>query len=150
MIAEMIHYAASYFSTPKDFRQHLKGAVGLWSRGKRCRKYWADHEEKSKQFIAAEIAKLKMRRTCVVLGSGLLRDVPIELLAKTFDTVVLIDLAHLNAARMKVGKLKQSRNVKFIHRDVAEIDRWMAGETVEPMAFLRPPKTCSMSVCTNM
>jgi hypothetical protein len=150
MIAEMIHYAASYFSSPKEFRLHLKSAVGLWARGKRCRKSWATHEENSKQFIVGEVAKLKQRRTCVVLGSGLLRDVPIELLAKTFDTVVLIDIAHLNAARMKVSKLKQARNVKFIHRDVAEIDSWMAGETFEPMAFLRDVPFLDLVISANL
>jgi hypothetical protein len=150
MIAEMIHYAASYFATPKDFRQHLKGAVGLWARGKRCRKAWTEHEENAKKFIAAEVAKLKMRRTCVVLGSGLLRDVPIELLAKTFDTVVLIDIAHLKSARMKVARLKQSRNVKFIYRDVAEINRWMDGETFEPMAFLRDVPFLDLVISANL
>lgn len=150
MIAEMIHYAASYFATPKDFRQHLKGAVSLWSRGKRWRKIWAEHEDNCKRFITDEVAKLKMRRTCVVLGSGLLRDVPIELLAKTFDTVVLIDIAHLNSARMKVSKLKQARNVKFIYRDVAEIDRWMKGESFEPMAFLRDVPFLDLVISANL
>lgn len=150
MITEMIHFAASYSATPKDFRQHLKGAVSLWSRGKRCRKYWTDHEESSKRFIASEVAKLSSRRTCVVLGSGLLRDVPIELLAKTFDTVVLIDIAHLKAARMTVARLKQSRNVKFIHRDIAEIDRYMAGEPFELMAFLRDVPFLDLVISANM
>ncbi len=46
------------------------------------------------------MAGLRQKRTAVVLGSGLLRDVPIEELSENFDTVVLVDLVHLASVRL--------------------------------------------------
>jgi hypothetical protein len=48
------------------------------------------------------MAGLRQKRTAVVLGSGLLRDVPIRELAAAFDTVVLIDLVHVASVRLRM------------------------------------------------
>lgn len=53
-----------------------------------------------------------------VLGSGLIHDVPLEFLAKSFQTVTLYDLVHLPSARLKVRRLGQE-NVRLVERDLS-------------------------------
>ena len=99
MILEAAQYAATYPVTPKAFRPFVRSSVSLWSRAPRCSHQWAPHEANCQTFIRETVAGIKQRRTAVVLGSGLLRDVPIEFLARSFDTVVLVDLVDLASVR---------------------------------------------------
>lgn len=150
MIAEALHYATSYLATPPAFRQYIGASIGLWSRARRCAKAWAPHEDHCHAFITQEIAKLRQRRTAVILGSGLLRDVPIDLIARQFDTVVLIDLVHLSAAKTKIRSARLKRKLVFIHRDIAESERHFAGETFEAMAFLRDVPFLDLVISANV
>src|SRR5688572_12792883 len=115
MITEALQYAATYPVTPAQFRAHIRSSVNLWARAGRCTKDWAPHEAQCQDFIRETVAGMKERRTVVVLGSGLLRDVPVAFLAKTFDTVVLVDLVHLASVRLRTRML---RNVRLISRDL--------------------------------
>ncbi|HEX5932913.1 MAG TPA: hypothetical protein VFY63_01970, partial [Pseudorhizobium sp.] len=89
MIAEAIQYAATVPVTPREFRPFIGSSVSLWSRAGRCAREWAEHERNCHAFVHDTIGAMKQRRTAVVLGSGLLRDVPVTDLARAFDTLVL-------------------------------------------------------------
>lgn len=102
MILEALQYAATRAVTPKEFRPHIRYSVNLWARANRCAEAWAEHENNSRQFVLQSAGKLKQRRTAVVLGSGLLRDVPYDALVAMFDTVVLVDLVHLASLQAKL------------------------------------------------
>lgn len=102
MILEALQYAATRAVTPKEFRPHVRYSVNLWARANRCAKAWAEHENNSRQFVLQSAKKLKQRRTAVVLGSGLLRDVPHDALVAMFDTVVMVDLVHLASVQAKL------------------------------------------------
>lgn len=102
MILEALQYAATRAATPKPFRPHIRYSVNLWARANRCATAWAEHENNSQQFVLQSVRKLKQRRTAVVLGSGLLRDVPYDALVAMFDTVVLVDLVHLASVQAKL------------------------------------------------
>ena len=54
-----------------------------------------------------------------VLGSGLLRDVPVEDLARAFREVRLFDLQHLASVRLR-ARTKGMTNLRFVQRDLAE------------------------------
>lgn len=136
MILEAIQYAATRAFTPAPFHPYIRSSVSLWSRARRCAKDWAPHEENCKTFIRETVVGMKERRTAVVLGSGLLRDVPVELLARAFDTVVLVDLVHPASVRMWL-KAKRLHNTRLIWRDLSGFDEVMAGNTPEPLGFLR-------------
>lgn len=136
MILEAAHFAASYPLAPKAFRPYLKSSISLWSRARRCRRHWQPHEALCHQAIAAAVTGLTTRRTCVVLGSGLLYDVPIVPLARHFDTVVLVDLAHLASVHVTLWKNRLG-NVRLIHRDLSGLDALSAGRPLEPLAFLK-------------
>ncbi|SMF44646.1 hypothetical protein SAMN02982989_2221 [Xaviernesmea oryzae] len=149
MLTEAIQYAATHAVTPKEFRPFIRSSVNLWSRAGRCAKDWAPHEENCRAFIREAIAGMRECRTVVVLGSGLLRDVPIETLAEKFDTVVLVDLVHLASVRAWV-KARRFGNVRLIFRDLSGFDDALAGKMPEPLAFLRRVPYLDLVVSANV
>lgn len=149
MIAEALQYAATYPVTAKEFRPFIGSSVSLWSRAGRCAKAWSAHEENCKSFIGETIAGMRQRRTAVVLGSGLLRDVPVEALARTFDTVVLVDLVHLASVRLWLAA-RRLNNVRLISRDLSGLDEVLSGKRVEPLGFLRQIPYLDLVVSANL
>jgi hypothetical protein len=149
MIAEAILYLATLPFTVKAHRPFVRHSVNLWSRARRCRRAWAEHEARSKQAILDAMPGLRQKRTAVVLGSGLLRDVPIETLAKSFDTVVLVDLVHLASVRLWLTA-KGFRNVRLIERDLSGYDDLAAGQVPEPLGFLRQVPYLDFVVSANL
>jgi hypothetical protein len=149
MIAEAIQYLATLPVTAEPFRPFIRSSVNLWSRAGRCRKAWADHEICSRQAIEEAISDLRQKRTAVVLGSGLLWDVPIDILVKEFDTVVLVDLVHLASVRLWL-KIKGYRNVRLIERDLSGYDELAVGGAPEPLGFLRQVPYLDFVVSANL
>jgi hypothetical protein len=149
MIAEAIQYLATVPVTAKPFRPFIRSSVNLWSRAGRCRKAWAEHDIPSRQAIEDAMSDLRQKRTAVVLGSGLLRDVPIEILAKEFDTVVLVDLVHVASVRIWLTT-RGYRNVRLIERDLSGYDELAAGDTPEPLGFLRQVPYLDFVVSANL
>jgi hypothetical protein len=149
MIAEALLYAATLPVTTRPHRKFIRYSVNLSSRATRCAKDWAAHEENTRAAIRSAIDGLRQTRTAVVLGSGLLRDVPIELLATSFDTVVLVDLVHLASVRLWL-KTKGLRNVRLIERDLSGYDALAAGSEPEPLAFLRGVPYLDFVVSANL
>ncbi|ACI53761.1 hypothetical protein [Rhizobium leguminosarum] len=149
MITEALLYAATWPLTGKPHRKFIRYSVNLWSRAGRCAPDWAEHETMSRNAIRAATADLRQKRTAVVLGSGLLRDVPIDELAGAFDTVVLVDLVHLASVRLWLGA-KGYRNVRLIERDLSGYDDLAAGKEPEPLGFLRSVPYLDFVVSANL
>jgi hypothetical protein len=149
MILEAIQYAATVPVTPSEFRPFVRSSVNLWSRANRCTKAWAPHEESCKAFVSETIANMRQRRTSVVLGSGLLRDVPILDLAKAFDTVVLVDLVHLASVRAWT-RAKRLGNIRLISRDLSGLSEAFAGKPPEPLSFLRQVPYLDLVISANI
>jgi len=127
MLAESLVYARSFRRTPAAFRRYLAEAIGLWARGQRQFRAWTPHLNKTLAVLDTTIDDIASRRTVAVLGAGPLFDVPIESLARNFDRVLLIDLAHLSTTDKRT---KRYRNIERIWRDLApEADP-------QPLAFL--------------
>jgi hypothetical protein len=99
MLAEILAWVTTPATLDARRTGHLTAAVSLWSRGMRCRRAWGPHEARCHAVVARAVEGLEQRRTCLVLGSGLVRDVPLALLAERFERVVLIDVVHLWPAR---------------------------------------------------
>ncbi len=149
MILEAIQYAATTLVTPREFRPFIRSSLGLWGRAGRCAKAWSAHEENCHAFIRGTIAPMKQRRTAVVLGSGLLRDVPIVELSKAFDTVVLVDLVHLASVRTWI-RTKRLSNIRLISRDLSGLSDALSGKTPEPLSFLRQVPYLDLVVSANI
>ncbi len=149
MILEALQYAATRAATPKPFRPHIRYSVNLWARANRCATAWAEHENNSQQFVLQSARKLKQRRTAVVLGSGLLRDVPYDALVAMFDTVVLVDLVHLASVQAKL-RFNSKKNVRIVNRDLSGFDDIVAGKEPEPLEFLRRAPYLDFVVSANL
>ncbi|MDR3497419.1 MAG: hypothetical protein P4L82_22730 [Ancalomicrobiaceae bacterium] len=137
MLAEVV----SWLITPcrLDYRRlgYLGAAISLWARGNRCRAAWRPHEAQAHAAILAAADDLPQRRTCVVLGSGLLRDVPLAALAERFEAVVLVDVVHLWPARLKALRFS---NVRFVASDLTGATDFLMGRTrgfADPLIRLR-------------
>lgn len=149
MILEALNYAASWPLTSAAHRPFIRSSVNLWARANRCAKDWAEHETRTKAAILARAQACRQQRTAVVLGSGLLRDVPVVELARLFDTVVLVDLVHLASVRCWIV-MKGLKNVRLIERDLCGLDAALAGQALEPLSFLRQVPYLDLVVSTNL
>ena len=115
MFNEIFHYYTT--PCPKAHRSlgYLSGLIGIQSRYKRVAEQWQPHLGNSQQLILQAASQTTQRRKVVVLGSGLLKDVPVEALAKQFDSVILIDIAHLIGTRYRCMKLD---NIVLLEHDI--------------------------------
>jgi hypothetical protein len=162
MIAELALFLTTPISTKTTPRPDLFRAIGLWSRARRCKRAWADHEARTKAAIHAAIDATTSRRSVVVLGSGLLRDIPIERLSAMFRQVVLIDIVHLSSVRLTVLR-KRLRNVRFETRDLSGYDQLIErrmvqvqtgqddiGGRLDPLGFLRRIPDLDLVLSVNL
>lgn len=149
MILEALNYAATWPLTDKPFRPFIRSSVNLWSRAGRCSTDWRDHEERSKAAMLVAMEGLRQTRTAVVLGSGLLRDVPISELSSRFDTVVLVDLVHLATVRTWLS-VKGLHNVRLIERDLSGYADMAEGQTPDPLGFLRQVPYLDFVISANL
>lgn len=150
MLAEM----ALWLVTPADRMTRRLGllteSVSLWARGLRQRKAWAEHHRRCRAIVADIVAALPQRRTAIILGSGLLRDVSVELLSAKFQRVLLVDAVHLPPVRLRV---RLHRNVELVTRDLSGVMGWLAGESdrrADPLADLVAEPAVDLVVSANL
>jgi len=150
MLAEL----ALQLVTPASRMTRKLGLVGesiaLWSRGLRQRRAWAGHHARCRDVVAQAVAELPQRRTAVILGSGLLRDIPLGLLAANFERVLLIDAVHLPQVRFR---MRFRRNVTLLTRDLTGAIGWLAGERhgrIDPLADLVTDPKVDLVVSANL
>jgi hypothetical protein len=91
--------------------------AGVRARYLRRRADWAEHLQKTRDIILRGAERAKDRRKAVILGGGLLHDVPVAELADMFREVLLVDLIHPLSSRWATRKL---RNVRHVTADVTE------------------------------
>ena len=150
MLAELLLRLTT--TAPPEMRRLglVREAVWLWSRATRCRKAWAAHERRCHAVVERAVARLARRRTVVVLGSGLCRDVPVRRLAKLFGRVVLVDAVHLWPVRLRLARHK---NIQFAHRDVTGLAKWILGDADgrgDPLADFRADPAVDLVISANL
>lgn len=91
----------------------LDELLGIHARARRCQQAWGPHLINSQQFMLRLAARCEQRRRVVVLGSGLLHDVPLEALARQFQEVWLVDLLHLLPVRWQVRRFPNARLISY-------------------------------------
>ncbi len=117
MILELIEYLTTPCSWTARKLGYLNGQLGIKVRHRQCRRAWQGHLEWTKQVIRAAILDCPQRRKAVVLGSGMLLDVPLADLAATFREVVLVDVVHPLSVYLTALRY---RNVKLVRADVTD------------------------------
>jgi len=150
----MLLEAFQYLITPagREARRlgHLAASISLWSRAGRCRAAWAEHERRCHAAVRKAIEGLPRRRTVLVLGSGLMRDVDLDALSASFERVVLVDLVHLWPLRLRVAGRS---NVRLVASDLAGAHGLLAGGTAkltDPLAEWRENPEIDLVISANM
>ena len=149
MLLEALNFGATYAISPRRRASEINSSVTLWARARRCAKDWAAHEANSKAFVLKAIEALPERRVAVVLGSGLLRDVPIEVLSNRFREVRLYDLQHLASVRAWAA-MKGLGNLHFENRDLSGFAEMKAGASPKPLAFLKDIENLDLVISANL
>lgn len=125
-------------------------SVALWARGRRQRRAWAEHHRRCQALIEGVVAELPRHRTVAVLGSGLLRDIPLPLLRKRFERVLLIDAVHLPQIRLAAAF---QSNVTLVTRDLSGVMGCLAGERdgrLDPVADLVADEALDLVISANL
>jgi hypothetical protein len=97
---------------------YLDETISMRRRARRYRTAWQPHLDNTRRFILSVAEKVQNRNKVVVLGSGLLLDVPLAELSSIFRKVVLMDIVCLPEVR---GQIREYGNVSFIEHDVTNI-----------------------------
>jgi hypothetical protein len=163
MISEVALYALSFLMSPRVPHKARREAIGLWARRRRCRAEWAEHEERTRVAIRTVGATVTGHRKAVVIGSGLLADVPIEWLCEQFREVVLVDICHLPVARFKVLRARGKAKVQFLTLDISGYDKLVMqtriklstgqddlGVRLDPLSVIRRMKNVDYVVSANV
>ncbi len=118
----MLSEAVKYLTTPcpSHLRSmgYLKELIALEARYRRCQIAWQPHIQKTKSIICDAVNAVTRNKKVVVLGSGILSDIPIEVLSEKFDTVLLVDVCFLEKTRKQ---LSQHSNVEWQAMDVTGV-----------------------------
>jgi hypothetical protein len=150
VFAESLLYLVS--RAPRAARRFglLTEAVGLWSRGKRRRHEWAAHEARCHALVDQAVAGLTRRRKALILGSGLVRDVPIDSLLAAFEQIILVDAVHLPHVRWR---FRHHAKVVLIERDLTGCLDWLVGthsNPVDPFADFRGDAEVDLVISANL
>lgn len=116
-IVEFIRSPAPLHLAPMGYFRELSGIA---RRAEECREEWQPHLARTRQVIEHAALGCRRRDSVLVTGSGLLLDVPVEMLARTFRRVVLVDIHHGRVTRRAVRRLA---NVELVPLDVTGVVR---------------------------
>lgn len=81
---------------------YLRELIALEARYKRCRAAWRTHLDNTQRVIIEAINSTRQRDKAVVLGAGILSDLPIKTLSDSFQIVELVDVCFLRQTRKYV------------------------------------------------
>lgn len=94
---------------------YLSEAIDMRGRSRRNAAAWQPHLDNTRSFVLSSAEKCRNRNKVVILGSGLLLDVPLNELASMFREVVLMDVVCLPEIRKQI---KAFNKASFIECDV--------------------------------
>jgi len=118
MLFELFTYLTTRCPQYVRHMDYLYEAIAMRGRYKRNRAAWQLHLENSRRFILSSAEKCSSRQKVVVLGAGLLLDVPLEELSSLFREVVLVDIVFLSEVRKSVRRFS---NVTLVQHDVTNM-----------------------------
>jgi hypothetical protein len=118
MIEESIDFLFHSFLAPKYLVKLglVQEIIGIKYRKKRQKDLWLEHQEKSKQEIIKTISKLTNKRKALIIGAGLLLDVPLKEFSDQFKEVILVDIFFLQES---INEIKQYDNCRFEQVDIS-------------------------------
>ena len=105
---------------PQHVRQmgYVRELRALRARRNRCREAWRSHLEHTREVVLEAAAQCERRRNALVVGSGLLFDVPLGELSRQFESVVLVDIVHTWSVHREACRFS---NVRLVPLDVTGV-----------------------------
>ena len=141
MLREWITYLRTSCSKEARRLGYLHEAIAIRERHARNREAWEAHLRDCQNFVMKAATECRGTGDCVILGSGLLLDVPLAELAQKFARVHLVDLVHLPEVHQAV---RSYANVKLKDADVTGLVRPLAKPnralSENPMPQPAPPR----------
>jgi len=118
MILEFLEYWMTPCTSTAKAMGFLSSAIQVRARYRRCKRAWMPHIVQTRRVILDAVDRCRGRRKIVILGAGLLHDIPIQELSRLFQRVVLVDIVHPFLSRLTIC---QFRNIEIVSADVTEI-----------------------------
>jgi hypothetical protein len=118
MLSELFTYLTTPCPQYVRHMDYLSETIAMRQRYRRNRTSWQPHLESSRRFVLDAAGRCTHRSKVVILGAGLLLDVPLADLSEMFREVVLLDIVLLPEVRRMI---KKYGNVKFIRNDVTNM-----------------------------
>ncbi|MEI6712839.1 MAG: hypothetical protein WCO60_03750 [Verrucomicrobiota bacterium] len=118
MLAELLEYLTTPASRLARSMGFLKSSIQVRARFHRCRHHWQPHLENTRALILKAASLCRSRRKVVLLGGGLLHDIPLAELSRLFEKVVLVDIVHPISSRITAWPYK---NVQQISLDITDV-----------------------------
>lgn len=117
---------------------YLGEAIDMRRRARRNRTAWQPHLDAARRFILSMLESRSTKNKAVILGSGLLLDVPLAELSALFRTVLLKDVICLPEIRRE---LKNYPNVTFTEHDVTGVAGSLYRNNLHSLSELPEPAT---------
>jgi len=124
MLAEFFRHLLSPAPSWLKDMGYVGEQIAIAARHRRCRDAWAPHLESCRSLIADSAQACPGSGRAIVLGSGPLLDVPLDVLADRFQEVWLMDIVHSPKVRRMAGKIN---NVRLVERDLSGVSRALYG-----------------------
>jgi hypothetical protein len=117
MLLDLLEYVITPCSWRARSLGFLTSSLQVQARYRRCRRAWEPHLVRTRGVILEAATRCTERRIAVILGAGLLNDIPLRELAGMFREVVLVDVVFPWASRIHAARF---RNVRCLAADVTE------------------------------
>jgi len=115
MIVEFFKYLTTPATPIAKKLGQLQEAIAMQARYKRHKTQWEPHLVNSRESVKFSANGIPPEKDIIILGSGLLLDIPINFLSGNFNHVYLVDVVHLRKIR---SLCKNKSNVSLVEHDV--------------------------------
>lgn len=118
MLSDLIASFTTPLSPAHRALGYLTETLDMRRRARSNRAAWQPHLDRTRNALLSSAEKCRGRNRIVLLGSGLLLDLPLAELSGMFAEVVLQDVVCLRETR---SFIRQFRNVTFVEQDVTSL-----------------------------
>lgn len=129
-------------------------SADIEARYKRCASHWEPHLRLTREAILRAAHHTASRRKAVLLGAGLLHDIPLAELSGLFERVLLVDIVHSLSCRIRASLFP---NVACVQADITGTGPHLvqASKTGGPIPRLEPDlfetdETIDLTVSVNV
>lgn len=120
MIRELITYVSARCRPHVRYMGYLYETIAMRERYGRRQPEWQPHIENTKAFLLSVAERTARKDKIIILGSGLLADVPLVELTGLFRDVVLADIVHLPEIKKRIRRFPNARLVEHDASGISE------------------------------